>query len=133
MVAEVVSEMLKAKKHKVYLQRAELSKASDLAKAEILILASPTYGHGALQEHMLAFTKGLGDVDLKGKPCAVIGVGDPKYEAQYHIESAAILEEFLKDHGGKLLLPVLRISRTPVMHLKGLIPFWGKQLIDKLK
>lgn len=133
MVAETISEMLIQKKHKVILQRAEQSKSGDISKADVLILASPTYGHGVLQEMMEKFLQTLGDVELKGKSCAVIGVGDPKYEPQYHIESATILEKFLTDHGGKLLLPALRISRSPVMHLKGLIPFWGKQLIDVLK
>ena len=79
---------------------------------------------------MRKFIKGLKEIDLKGKPCAVIGLGDPKYEAQYHIESAPILEKILTDRGGKILLPALRISRTPVMHLKGLIPNWTKKLIN---
>lgn len=133
MVVEKVAEMLKAKKHKVALQRAEMSNPKDLLKYDVCILASPTYGHGLLEGYMRKFVKGLKEIDLKGKPCAVIGTGDPKYEAQYHIESAATLEKILTDHGGKLLLPALRISRTPVMHLKGLIPNWTKQLITKLK
>jgi flavodoxin len=129
MVVENVADMLKSKKHKVTLKRAELSKAADLLKADIIILASPTYGHGLLEGYMAKFAKGIRDLDLKGKPCAVIGLGDPKYEAQYHIESAAILEKTLSDAGGKILLPALRISRTPVMHLKGIIPHWTEQLI----
>lgn len=133
MTAESIAEILRKKKYKAVVQRAELSHPEDLLKYDVCILASPTYGHGLLQKHMLDFVKKLEGVDLKGKPCAVIGLGDPKYEAQYHLESAPILEKILTDHGGKLLLPALRISRTPVMHLKGLIPFWSAQLLVKLK
>ena len=129
MVVESAAEMLRAKRHKITLKRAEVSKAADLLKADVIILASPTYGHGLLEGYMAKFAKGLRDLDLKGKSCAVIGLGDPKYEAQYHIESAAILESALADAGGKIILPALRISRTPVMHLKGIIPHWTGQLI----
>ncbi len=132
MVAEVVAEIL-SKKHKVDVKRAELSSAKDILKYDVCILASPTYGHGLLEAHMAKYVKGLKEVDLKEKPCAVIGLGDPKYEQQYHIESAPILEKKLTDAGGKLLLPALRISMTPVMHLKGFIPHWTKQLLAKLQ
>ncbi|MCK5612791.1 flavodoxin family protein [Candidatus Pacearchaeota archaeon] len=133
MVVENVAEIIKAQKHKVTVQRAEMSEARDLLKYDVIILASPTYGHGLLQEHMLAFTKKLKEIDLKGRTCAVIGVGDPKYEAQYHVESATTLEKILTSHGGELLLPALRVSGSPVRHLKGFIPHWGKQLLTKLK
>ena len=128
MVVENAAEILK-KKFKVTIQRAEQSHAKDLLKFDVCILASPTYGHGLLEGYMSKFVKGLKEIDLKGKPCAVIGLGDPKYEAQYHIESAPILEKRLTNAGGKIILPALRISRTPVMHLKGLIPNWANQLL----
>ncbi len=133
MVVENVAEILKSKKHKVAIQRAEMSEAKDLLKYDVIVLASPTYGHGLLQEYMLAFTKKIKEIDLKGRACAVIGVGDPKYEAQYHVESAATLERILTEHGGELLLPALRVSGNPVRHLKGFIPHWSKQLLAKLK
>ncbi|MBN2096337.1 flavodoxin domain-containing protein [Candidatus Peregrinibacteria bacterium] len=133
MVAEYVADFLKAKKIKADVKRAEQSSAKDLLKYDACILASPTYGHGLLEAHMTKFAKGLKEIDLKGRPCAVIGLGDPKYEMQYHIESAPILEKKLTAAGGKILLPALRISRTPVMHLKGIIPHWTKQLINLLK
>jgi len=140
MTVECVAEILRkhalskaeGKKFKVAVQRAELSSAKDILKYDICILASPTYGHGLLEDHMFKFLKGIKDINLKGKPCAVIGLGDPKYEAQYHIESAPILEQKLTSAGGKIVLPALRISRTPVMHLKGLIPMWTNQLIEIL-
>ena len=130
MVVEFVADMAKKKGHKVSVKRAEVCSTNEIKKHDVCVLASPTYGHGLLEAHMAKFVKGLKEIDLKNKPCAVIGLGDPKYEAQYHIESAPILEKKLTDAGGKILLPALRISRTPVMHLKGLIPNWTKQLIN---
>lgn len=133
MVVEYIADLLNDKGCKVVSQRAENSNPKDLLKFDICILASPTYGHGSLEGYMAKFVKKLKDVDLKGKACAVIGLGDPKYEAQYHIESASILEDILTKIGGKILLPALRISRTPVMHLKGLIPFWTDKLVELIK
>ena len=133
MVVESIAEFLEKKKFKTVIQRAEESDAKDILKYDVCILASPTYGHGLLEEHMFKFVKGLKGMHLKGKPCAVIGLGDPKYEAQYHIESAPILEKGLTDAGGKIILPALRISMTPVMHLKGLIPNWAEQLVKQLQ
>ena len=133
MTVESVADILRKKKFRVSVKRAELSVAQDVFDHDICILASPTYGHGLLEGSMAKFIKGLKDISLNGKSCAVIGLGDPKYEAQYHIESAPILEKKLVSAGGKILLPALRISRTPVMHLKGLIPNWTAQLISKLQ
>ena len=132
MTAEAVADILIKKKFKVDVKRAELISAKELLDYDFCILASPTYGHGSLEGYMTRFVKGLKEIDLKGKPCAVIGLGDPKYEQQYHIESAPILEKKLTDAGGKLLLPALRISMTPVMHLKGFIPHWSQQLIAEI-
>jgi len=106
MVVENVADILRAKKYKVEVKRAELSNAKDLLKCDVCILASPTYGHGLLEMYMGKFVKGMKEIDLKGKPCAVIGLGDPKYEAQYHIESAPVLEKKLTDAGGQILLPI---------------------------
>ncbi len=133
MAVEHVAGLLNKKGFKTTCQKAEQSNPKDLFKADICVLASPTYGHGLLEGYMAKFAKGLKEIDLKGKPCAVIGLGDPKYEAQYHIESAPILENVLTKAGGDILLPALRISSTPVMHLKGLIPFWADKLIKLIE
>ncbi|MFH1012693.1 MAG: flavodoxin domain-containing protein, partial [Candidatus Peregrinibacteria bacterium] len=119
--------------HKAATQRVELSKPADMLKSDVTILASPTYGHGVLQGGMEVFCQALKDFPLKNHPCAVIGIGDPKYEAQYHMESAPILEEAITHAGGKQIIPALRISGTPVHHLDGLIPNWTQKLIEVLK
>jgi flavodoxin I len=132
MVVEQVAELLKRQRHKVTLKRVEHSKPADMKRCDVAVLASPTYGHGILQDDMIPFEAALKKMDLKGQKCAVIGLGDPKYDAQYHIESAPILEKAVKEAGGELLLPALRVTRSPVLHLKGLIPMWTKQLLKAL-
>lgn len=133
MAVETVAGLLDAKKFKAILRRAELCELSELLKVDVCVLASPTYGHGTLEFTMEKFVEKMKGMSLKGKPCAVIGLGDPRYEAQYHLESAPLLEKAITEAGGKLIVPALRISRTPVMHLKGLIAAWAKQLSDTLK
>ncbi len=133
MTVEAVAGLLDAKNWSVTLRRAELCDPAELLKADVCVLASPTYGHGLLESAMGKFVEKMKGMSLKGKPCAVIGLGDPRYEAQYHLESAVLLEKAITEAGGKLIVPALRISRTPVMHLKGLIPAWAKQLSDAIK
>lgn len=133
MVVEAVAEQLRAADVTVTIQRAEKSQPEDLRLAEVVILASPTYGHGILERYMEAFVKKLKKMDFAGQEMAVVGVGEPKYELQYHIESANILEQLIQNQNGQLLLPSLRISGTPVRFLDTLIPHWSKMLIEKLK
>ena len=128
LVAEQVASELRGRKHQVTLQRAELSDPRDLSKGDLFILASPTYGHGALEGEMEAFLGKVGDMRFDGKLCAVIGLGDPKYEPLYHIESAVILEKFLKDRGARLVAPALRISRSPVLFLDTVVVKWAEKL-----
>jgi flavodoxin len=132
MVVEAIAGLLDAKRFKAETRRAELCDPAELLKYDISVLASPTYGHGLLESTMGKFVEKMKGLDLKGRSCAVIGLGDPRYEAQYHLESVPILEKVIADTGGKLIVPSLRISRTPVMHLKGLIAAWVTQFSNAL-
>ena len=132
MVVETVASFLGKEKFKVEVRRAEECAPADLMKADVCVLASPTYGHGTLESAMARFVGAMKGLRLKEKPCAVISLGDSKYDAQYHLESAPLLEKAIAEAGGKLIVPSLRVSRTPVMHLKGLIAAWSKQLNDTL-
>jgi flavodoxin I len=132
MTVEAIAGLVDAKKFKTVLRRAELCDPAELLKSDVCVLASPTYGHGSLETSMGAFVEKMKGVDLKGKPCAAIGLGDPRYDVQYHLESAPLLEKAIAEAGGKLVIPSLRISRTPVMHLKGFIPAWAKQLSEAI-
>lgn len=130
LVTDKVAEVLSTK-HTVKVQRAELTKESDLAKFKYIILASSTYGQGLLQEHMLKFMYYL--KSLKGKKCAVIGLGDPKYNVEYVVESAKLLENSIKEKDGELLTTALRIVKSPVPHLNTSVKIWATKLSKLIK
>ena len=130
MVVSKVAELLKDKGHQATLKRVELSQPQDLLKGDVTILASPTYGHGLLPEEMMVFIEQVKkEGQVKSRRFAVIGLGDPKYDPEHHIESATTLERFIKEEGGTLALPALRISRSPVLWLETRVKEWADELI----
>jgi len=131
LVTDKVAEVLTQKKHKVAAQRAENTKESDLKNYKYIILGSSTYNQGLLQEHMLKFMYYL--KSLKGKKCAVIGLGDPKYNIEYVVESAKLLEKGVKEKGGELILEPLRIVKSPVPHLNASVKNWALKLSKLIK
>ncbi len=125
---EKIVEVLRAHGHEPVLQRAECSKPEDIAGFEVIVLGCPTYGHGVLQQHMDDFIRRLPGGGFEGKRCAVVGLGDGKYDPYYLIEAATILEDFVKKQGGTLLLPALRINKSPLPQLTGAITSWAEEL-----
>lgn len=130
MVVKAVAESVERKGHQVTVKRAELSEPKELLGQDLCVLASPTYGHGLMQYHMVAFAKGMEGLDLNGRSCAVIGLGDDKYDAYYNVESASLLEEVIRKANGKLALRSLRINKSPVPHLEGKIKKWAEKLTE---
>lgn len=134
---ERAADLLEESGHDVVIMRVERYTYADLMdairKADFLVLASPTYGHGQLQEDMIPFVKQLKDEDLTGQPYAVIGLGDPKYDDHYHIESTFILEELLDSCGAKKMHYALRISRSPMLQVNNLIPKWAEKFAEKIE
>jgi flavodoxin len=106
----------------------------DMTKPELLddynclILASPTYGQGTIETHFPPFLK-LIKSKVAGKNCAVIGLGDNKYYPEYLTESGAILEKYITDNGGNLLVPALRIGMPPIKFIEKLVPKWLEKLL----
>lgn len=133
LVCDEVSQILREKKHKVTMQRAEQSSPADIKKHTYCILASSTYGQGLLQDHMLKFIKSCKPADFKNGKFAVIGLGDNKYNTEYVIESAKILENMVKENGGNLITTALRINKTPVPHIDTTIKKWALALSKQLK
>jgi flavodoxin I len=127
-----IEELLKSKNHNVKLSRVELETLNDIDKFDLIILASPTYGHGQLEPHFIKFYETHLNKNFKNKKFAVIGLGDFKYDIDYHIESAKILEDFVKKVNGKLIIEALRISRSPIPHLNTYIQKWGEELANIL-
>ncbi len=104
----------------------------DLPQGDILVLASPTYGHGQLEPLAVRFYGKARRVDLTGRRCAVIGLGHDKYDDDYNVESAAILTDFVDSHGGEMILEPLKINRNPVPQLKEKVTKWANELTTKI-
>lgn len=125
LVCQGVEKVLK-KSHKVRFQRCEKTDPLDLLWGEAIILASPTYGHGVLEVHFDRFFKKIQDLDLQGRKCGVIALGDPKYDLDYFLESEKILTDYFTTHQGEIIVPSLKIAKTPVTYLEKWIPKWAE-------
>jgi len=128
LVCEKVAEVLGAKNHKITLLKAKLTKPEDVGDFDVLILASPTYGHGQLETYFEKFFMSFQNADLKGKKCCTIGLGDMKYDSDYLIESANIIEEFYKEKEAEVIIRPLKIAKSPIPHLDGLVAKWAEEL-----
>lgn len=132
LVVEQVQKILEEGSHSVETKRVEKASKDDIKDHDLYILASPTYGHGVLQFEFQPFADTLTEKEMSGKKFAVIGLGDQRYEKEYLLESAKTLETLVKENGGELIVPPLRILNNPVQHLDTLIKTWAEQLIKIL-
>jgi flavodoxin len=116
----------------VHIHNAKLATPTVCQQADVLILASPTYGHGQLDQYMDRLISQMPQVDFGGKPCAIVGLGDDLYDHDYRIESVRILVEFVEKHNGKLVVPPLGINKSPVPYLETTVTKWAENLLKKL-
>ena len=114
---------------------AEKAQPQDLLSGDILLLASSTWNTGSIEgqlnPHMWALlhekSKAL---DLAGKPCACIGLGDHRYF--YTARAAYHLQNFVDAHHGRLIVPTLKIIDEPYGQ-EETVRAWGKQLVGASK
>jgi flavodoxin len=87
--------------HEVSFSKAVVSSFADLTKADLTILACPTYDHGLLHTPFDVFLQSAREakVDLKDQQFVLIGLGDPKYDKDYLVESVRLMQEFVTEHG----------------------------------
>jgi len=134
-VMDMVRVVLEEKGHSVKQEKAEVADLGHLLTNDCLILASPTYGHGQLEDHFKnTFWKEVHtiDLDLSHHACAVVGLGDPKYDDDYNIESAVILKKFMEDRGGEMIIENLAINRSPLPQLETTVRAWAEKLSSLL-
>ncbi len=132
LVCQFVASLLAEHKHKVTLERCELADPTKVGTCDFLIFASPTYGHGVLEMHFQNFLPEIESLDLQGKKCAVITLGDPKYDMDYFLESGKILTKFLETHGGVMAIDSLKIAKTPLPYLEKGVKKWVEKLLVML-
>jgi len=100
---------------------------------QVWVLASPTYHQGELESNFQNFLKHFRKLNLEGNKFAIIGLGDRKYYSEYLCDSAKILEDFVLEIKGQLLLPSLRIGTNPISLLNSTVANWSKKLANIVK
>jgi hypothetical protein len=86
---------------------------------------------GQLNPHMWALLQDKAKtLDLAGKPCACIGLGDHRYF--YTARAADHLQQYVTAHHGRLIVPALKIIDEPYGQEEA-VRVWGKQLVDASK
>ena len=133
LVCERATEVFKEEGHTVTLVQAKTATPADMGGADLLILASPTYGHGLLEKYIGNLIAASGGVDLKGQKCAVVGLGNAMYDDDYFLEAGKILKKFIEDHGGTLVYEVLFVAKSPIPYLAEKVPEWARAVSSKLK
>ena len=114
---------------------AEKAQPRDLLSGDVLLLASSTWNTGSIEgqlnPHMwLLLNDKAKSLDLAGKSCACIGLGDNRYF--YTARAADRLQDYVQAHHGRLIVPTLKIINEPYGQ-EGAVKVWGKQLIDASK
>jgi flavodoxin I len=114
---------------------AEKTQPEDLLSGDVLVLASATWNTGGIEGQLNPHMWGLlhdkaKTLDLAGKPCACIGLGDHRYF--YTARAADHLQHYVGAHHGRLIVPTLRIIDEPYGQEQA-IGVWGKQLVDASK
>ncbi len=133
-VCHYVKETLESMGHNVNNDRCEHFPEDNLVgKHDILMLACPTYEHGELEPSFLKnFWPRIQGLDLKQQKCIVIGLGDIKYDIEYHMESARILQKYVEDHNGEVYFQNLMVSGKPIPALETIVKKWCERLHQKL-
>jgi flavodoxin len=118
----------------VEMTRAEQAEPEDFARGDVLILASGTWNtggiEGQLNPHMHdLFLKRAAAVDLKGKTCAVIALGDERYH--YTARAGEHLSTFVASHGGKECCEKLTIVNEPYGQ-EDTVKKWGAKFLASI-
>jgi flavodoxin I len=114
---------------------AEKARPQDFLSGDVLLLASATWNTGSIEgqlnPHMWVLLHDKArTLDLAGKPCACIGLGDHRYF--YTARAADHLQHYVKAHHGRLIVPTLKIIDEPYGQEEA-VRVWGKQLVDASK
>ncbi len=134
LVCQYIAAHLEALGYSVNNDRCEHFPEDKLTGHDLLILACPTYEHGALEPNFLkSFWPRIQAIDLSQQACVVVGLGDIKYDIDYHIESARTLQTYVETHNGHLIHPSLMVSGQVLPLLDKLVKGWCDRLHLKLE
>lgn len=113
---------------------AETFPVTPVVQADVLVLASSTWSsngvEGELNPHMADLVQHrASDLQVEGMSCACIGLGDHRY--YYEARAADLLERFVRDHDGRLIVPTLRLIDEPYGQER-LIDDWARGLVEAM-
>ena len=96
MVANYIAKELNIESKDVH--NVASSSPSEVGDYDFIILGTPTYGDGELQEDWYDFLAGMSVLQLKGKTAALFGLGDESMSDTF-CNAVGILYDKLKDTG----------------------------------
>lgn len=133
LVARKAEEVLGQNEVDVHVSRVETTDPGEVLNHEVVILASPTYYHGETEANFPPFLKELKKLDLNGKKFVAVGLGDKKYYPEYLCDAAKVFEDFIKEVGGEMFAPSLRIGTSPALVLDTMVKNWAERVAKKIK
>lgn len=111
-VAQIIADALTAGGHAVTVKEARSTTPEDFTSPQAVILGSPSWdfdgNEGFPHEDLLSLMDKMKAVTV-AKPFAVFGLGDSSYK--FYNGAVDHLEEFVKNIGGTLVTPSLKIDK----------------------
>ena len=101
-VAEMIQELLGEDVVTLH-NMADVEDVNELDAYDKLIIGSPTWNIGDLQDDWEALYEELDNLDFSGKTVAYFGTGDQIGYSENFMDAAGILEEKISGNGGKTI------------------------------
>ncbi|MFN2746017.1 flavodoxin [Bacillus sp. z60-18] len=96
---------------------------------EHMIFGAYTWGDGELPDEFLDIYKDMEGLDFSGKTFAVFGSGDTSYE--HFCGAVDILEEKIKELGGEIVIPSVKIEMNPEGEEENQLLDFGREFAKK--
>ncbi|OLP63189.1 Flavodoxin [Bacillus pumilus] len=93
-----------------------------------IILGAYTWGDGDLPDDFMDLYEDMEELDLTGKSFAVFGSGDTSYD--HFCGAVDVIEEKVKELGGEMILPSVKIEFNPEGDEEEQLISFGKQFVQ---
>ncbi|WP_433995820.1 flavodoxin [Bacillus safensis] len=93
-----------------------------------IMLGAYTWGDGDLPDDFIDLYEEMEELDLTGKAFAVFGSGDTSYE--HFCGAVDLIEEKVKELGGDIVLPSVKIELNPEGEEEDELISFGKQFVQ---
>ena len=132
LVSKFVANILQESEVQLKIENCSLVNIATLLASDEFIFACPTYGHGEWEKEFEKFTKKIAHLDFSGKKCALIGLGDRKYDTNYTVAIIMLMKNFFTKIGFGFIGFPLAIVGAPIPLLEKLASPWAKKLVGLL-